>query len=652
MSENMSMNKQMMDAAGRMLAADAAGAGRPFVIYNEDPDNIMYAYWHKDPEHYTEAEIRAYVRKVIGAGNVSHFFACVNARVSSYPSKVAPNLWDALGQPGYDPPKWLKAAKDLVVDQGVDQFRIYIEECRRGGVSPWLSVRMNDIHFPYATNSYRNIGFWKEHPELWIDPSAKDRTDGPWGDRAFDYRKEPVQQYMLAYIDEALSRYDADGIELDWMRFEHHAPRAVARTEGAARINDFMRKAKAIVARHEKARGHRILIAGRVDTEPESALNHGTDYRTWAKEGLVDWLIPCNFFQTVDFDLPFAKWAAELKGLNPQVLVIPGLDNGVWRNGPWSRGRLTADEYAAWADRMFRQGATGVYLFNFFGMHVYSKLEPDPVCWDFVIKEGLTPENVARHAQSMPDDPPRECVVFGWCPPKEKVLFLSAHPDDIISSLGTCLLMRDKFEIHVVDFTHGERGLGEAGCQDGSTKAIRTKEEAAVMRSLGARLHWLDQVDGDSWVERKTCEALANLIQTLLPRAIFGHWPIDMHMDHMMSAATLQKAVRMTGYNGEYYFFEESFDSKGFPDAFYVDITSVAAEKERLIRLYVCQNQDDSMCKEEMRNSRMRAGRLWPPRMDGYAEAFASYVGRPQGPCIFAEIPRDPVGAEMPGWGR
>ena len=97
---------------------------------------------------------------------------------------------------------------------------------------------------------------------------------------------------------------------------------------------------------------------------------------------------------------------------------------------------------------------------------------------------------------------------------------------------------------------------------------------------------------------------------------------------------------------------EESYDSKGFPDAFYIDITSVAAEKERLIRLYACQNADDAMCKKEMRNSRMRAGRLWPPRLDGYAEAFAPYVGRPQGPCIFSEIPRDPIGDEMPEWGR
>ena len=237
-------------------------------------------------------------------------------------------------------------------------------------------------------------------------------------------------------------------------------------------------------------------------------------------------------------------------------------------------------------------------------------------------------------------------------PEKERVLFLAAHPDDIISSVGTCLLMREKFEVHVVDFTHGERGLGEKGFLDGSTKATRMKEEESVCRAMGAKLHWLDQVDGDSWVTRETCAKLAKLIEELKPRAVFGHWPIDLHMDHMMSAATLQKAVRMTGYNGEYYFFEESYDSKGFPDVFYVDITSVAKEKERIIRLYACQNTNDGMCVEEMQNSSRRALRMWPFRMGGYAEAFAPYVGRPQGSCIFAELPRDPEGAKMPTWGR
>ena len=234
---------------------------------------------------------------------------------------------------------------------------------------------------------------------------------------------------------------------------------------------------------------------------------------------------------------------------------------------------------------------------------------------------------------------------------KDRVLFLTAHPDDIISSLGTCLLMRDRFEIHVVDFTHGERGLGEAGFRDGSTKAKRIAEESEVMLALGAKLHWLDELDGDSWVTRETVAKLAEILREVKPRAIFGHWPIDMHMDHMMSAAALQKAARTVGFTGEFYFFEESFDSKGFQDVFYVDITPVAKEKERLIRLYACQNQDDEMCRMEMRNSSIRAERLWPSKVRGYAEAFAPYGGRPQGPNIFAEIPFQGERGKLPKWG-
>ena len=35
--------------------------------------------------------------------------------------------------------------------------------------------------------------------------------------------------------------------------------------------------------------------------------------------------------------------------------------------------------------------------------------------WDLVTKEGFTPENLARHAKSIPAGAPRECVMGGWC---------------------------------------------------------------------------------------------------------------------------------------------------------------------------------------------------------------------------------------------
>ena len=233
----------------------------------------------------------------------------------------------------------------------------------------------------------------------------------------------------------------------------------------------------------------------------------------------------------------------------------------------------------------------------------------------------------------------------------ETVLVVGGHPDDLVGSAGLCLLMRDRFDVHLADFTRGDRGQ-KRGADLAPLARRRTTEELAACKLAGVTPHFIDEINGLAFASQEACERMAKLIGELKPRAIIMHWPIDIHMDHMMSAATLQKAARMTGFKGEYYFFEESYDSKGFPDVFYVDITSVAKEKERLIRLYVCQNTNDGMCVEEMQNSSRRALRMWPFRMGGYAEAFAPYVGRPQGSCIFAELPRDPEGAKMPTWGR
>ena len=74
-------------------------------------------------------------------------------------------------------------------------------------------------------------------------------------------------------------------------------------------------------------------------------------------------------------------------------------------------------------------------------------------------------------------------------PAKERVLFFVAHPDDTIACAGTMFLMKDQFELHVGVLTHGERGLGEAGFRDGSTKATRTREEEAAAAMVGAKVH-------------------------------------------------------------------------------------------------------------------------------------------------------------------
>ena len=48
---------------------------------------------------------------------------------------------------------------------------------------------------------------------------------------------------------------------------------------------------------------------------------------------------------------------------------------------------------------------------------------------------------------------------------KEHIYFVNAHPDDLNAGLGLALILKDlaQYQLHIIDFTTGERGLKEEG---------------------------------------------------------------------------------------------------------------------------------------------------------------------------------------------
>ena len=121
---------------------------------------------------------------------------------------------------------------------------------------------------------------------------------------------------------------------------------------------------------------------------------------------------------------------------------------------------------------------------------------------------------------------------------KESVVFVCAHPDDFGGISGTGMRLAEKFDVHVIDYTHGERGLGEEGYLNGTVRKMRTKEEENACKVAGVKLHWMEEIDGEAAAGMETCRKLAELLKTLNPRAVIAHWPIDTHMDHVMSPAS------------------------------------------------------------------------------------------------------------------
>ena len=238
---------------------------------------------------------------------------------------------------------------------------------------------------------------------------------------------------------------------------------------------------------------------------------------------------------------------------------------------------------------------------------------------------------------------------------RERIFCIVAHPDDMIACAGTMLLLKDRFEIHELVLTHGERGLGQQAFWDGSAKARRTAEEESAAAMLDARLYWGDEIDGEVFAGRDTCRKVADLLKKIRPRAVFSMSSQERHPDHAMSAAVAQKAIHLAGMRDklEVYFMEEAYDSRSFVPAHYVDITEVLDLKREYIRKSVCQNPEDQMCRDEVLDSLMRGQRLanWVhhpygkvPEINGEvrlaaAERFAARDGLPQGSrCLFNEM--------------
>jgi len=207
---------------------------------------------------------------------------------------------------------------------------------------------------------------------------------------------------------------------------------------------------------------------------------------------------------------------------------------------------------------------------------------------------------------------------------KETLFFVGAHPDDSEGYAATAFLLKEKYDIHVIDLTRGEMGLGRPGFVDGSTAALRTKEEEKACALLGATVHFLDEIDGFSYAGPASVDRLAGLIEHYKPVAIFTHWPVDGHVDHVQCAAVTCNAVRKAKWKGERYFFEVSVaQTRNYAPTYFVDVTKTLESKLEMMRCYACQNEEDCLSRSNEARAKLRG------RQNGVAaaETFTTYDG-------------------------
>lgn len=350
---------------------------RHMLILNEDDSHF---FGTRKPEEMNLAGLHAFVDQYAGSA-VTHLFLCPNAMRASFRSRTRDAIWDPVN--GKEPQDlWPQNGKRLF-QAGLDPYQVWIKRSRERQLSPWLSMRMNDVHSVDDLDHFLHSTFWRAHPEYWRVPRG---SAGPWVNRALNYAHPEVREHQLAFVRELLERYDPDGLELDWMRFGYHLTPGRERDE-AAILTAFVREVRTLTGDWSQKRGRPIRLGVRVPAHPDAAAGLGMEAVRWASEGLVDLIVPCPFWSSSDFDIPVELWRERLAASADRVTVAPGVE---FNARPWPGGAAVANDLAAlrgFAASAYHRGAESLYLFNWMD----SETRPVSVSdYQVLLRDGLS----------------------------------------------------------------------------------------------------------------------------------------------------------------------------------------------------------------------------------------------------------------------
>ena len=327
----MEMIELAMAAAAMMaICSYAIGSTRPNgrrLILNDDSTGQTLA--HKPPVK--KSDLYAMVDKAAGTGVTTLCVAQYDGYNVWHDSRVTDHLADLPdagdGQTLY---RIVSVCRDLR-EQGIDPMQVYAERCHEKGMEFFPCLRMNDAH-----GSAKYSRKFRENPDLQID------------DRRYDYGKDQVRSLRFAQIEEVCRNYDIDGFELDLMRTPLYFRKPKQQMH---LMTQLVRDVRSMMNDVGRERNKPLVLLATVPRTIAECEQVGLDVRTWVKEGLIDLLAAKNFIW-FEQDLPVTEWSTLVDGSDVQFYA--GFEHGD-----------TLQTFRAGAAKYYRDGARGMYIYNF-----------------------------------------------------------------------------------------------------------------------------------------------------------------------------------------------------------------------------------------------------------------------------------------------
>jgi len=352
--------------------ADAGGAaaekGEEIVTRPKPKYRVLYNYDSGPIFEGENANVSGRVKPMVDEvadGGADVLLICACDQRTYYPSKVWQTHWDGFTEGdrsffGSIPEEtvqrrayWVRNIARLA--QECDYLQAALARCRERGIAPGVSLRMNDMHDAPWPDSHLFSRFYKDNPQLRLNPLP----GRSWGAAGLDYAHPEVRAHYLALIRELAQGYDFDVLELDFLRFPFYFSRDGI-GDHCDTMTGFIRDVRDIL----DAAGRPVALIPRVASSPGAARQLGFDVRTWAREGLVDGITTGNMLTT--------SWDAAIEqfrdAVGPHVAVYASMSVAADRRDGLPV-RYLPESYEmlrGFAAGALAAGADGINAFNFF----------------------------------------------------------------------------------------------------------------------------------------------------------------------------------------------------------------------------------------------------------------------------------------------
>ncbi len=327
---------------------------RRLLFYNDSRHYYLYCY---DPP-ISLADVRAPVDELLGTRVDTLVYGSGPGATVFHNTRVG-EIWGERFD-GFDTMYAYRAAENIrsLIERGLDPLDALIDRAHEKDIEFFASLRMANPG-PPDSDSVFNSKFNLDHPEWCLRTRSSSN---------FNYVHPEVRAERFALAEEYVSRYDVDGLELDWV-FEPVFFEEGEVEENTPLMTGFVREIRQAVDKAAGEQGRSILLGARVLPTRDGNLAAGLDVPTWIHEGLLDFVVP-NFYgcQDLDVDFPF-EWLVQL-ARETECKVYPALQARIQGDDPglhghdYSLGTYMAEKehYYAGAATYWDKGADGIYL--------------------------------------------------------------------------------------------------------------------------------------------------------------------------------------------------------------------------------------------------------------------------------------------------